>query len=98
MRWPLRRRSKEEELDEEILAHLAIEAKQRIEYGETAEDAEHSARREFGNIAMVKEVTRNMWGYAQFESLVQDLKYAGKGLLRTPGFAAVAILILALGI
>ena len=98
MRWPRRRQSKEEELEEEILAHLAIEAKQRIDDGETPEEAERSARREFGNVAIVKEVTRNMWGYGQLESLAQDVKYAIKGMRRTPGFVAVAILILALGI
>ena len=98
MRWPLHRRSKEEELEEEILAHLAIEAKQRIEDGQTPREAERSARREFGNIAMVQEVTRSTWGYGRLEGLVQDLKYAGKGMRRTPAFTAAAILILALGI
>src|SRR5258707_5808541 len=98
MRWPLRRESNEEELDEEILAHLAIEAKQRVDAGETPQEAERSARREFGNIGMVKEVTRGMWGYGQLEALVRDLKYAGKGMHRTPGFTIVAILILAIGI
>jgi len=69
MRWPVRRHSKEEELEEEILAHLAIEARQRVEDGETPEEAERSAHREFGNVAIVKEVTRGMWGYGQLESL-----------------------------
>jgi hypothetical protein len=74
MRWPLRRQSKEEELDEEILAHLAIEAKRRVEAGETPEEAERSARREFGNAGMVKEVTRGMWRFNQFEAIAQDLR------------------------
>ncbi|SPE43383.1 conserved membrane hypothetical protein [Candidatus Sulfopaludibacter sp. SbA3] len=98
MRWPLRRPSKEEELEEEILAHLAIEAKRRIDEGQTPLDAERSARRAFGNVAIVKEVTRSMWGHGHLDSLAQDLQYAVKGMRRTPGFTAVAILILALGI
>jgi putative ABC transport system permease protein len=97
MRW-LRRKSKEEELDEEIQAHLAIEAKQRVDAGETRAQAERSARREFGNVAIVKEVTRGMWGFGLLDALARDLKYAAKAMRRTPGFALVAILILALGI
>jgi hypothetical protein len=96
--WRFRRRSKEQELDEEILAHLAIEVKRRIEAGEIPEDAERAARRQFGNVALVKEVTRGEWGFAWLGVLAQDAKYGMRAMRKTPGFAAVVILTLALGL
>lgn len=98
MRWFRSRRRKEQELEDEIQAHLAIEAKQRMERGETPRQAERSAMREFGNLGMVKEVTRAMWGYHRLESILQDLKFAVRTMRKTPGFSLVAIATLALGI
>lgn len=96
MRWPWRRR--DEELDEEIRAHLAFEIEQRTGRGEAPEEAARSAMRDFGNIGLVKEVTRSMWGHGWIESVAQDLKYAVRGMCRTPGFTLTAMLILAIGI
>lgn len=64
MRWPFRPDSREEDLDEEIRAHLAIEIERRMERGETATEAARAAQRDFGNLVLVKEVTRGMWGTA----------------------------------
>jgi predicted permease len=93
-----RRRRLNRELDEEIRAHLAIEKQERMDRGETAEQAEQNARRTLGNELMIKEVTREMWGWTAVERVWRDTVYALRQLKRSPGFAAVAILSLALGI
>ncbi len=70
----------------------------RMERGEPPAVAGVSARREFGNVDLVKEVTRDMWGWASVDRLRQDVGYAARVLRKSPAFASVAILSIALGV
>ena len=86
------------ELDEELQAHLRMAAQDRLERGEPNNEAEDAARRELGNLQLVKEVTRSMWGWTWLERLIQDLRYTLRTLRQDLGFTTVAVLTVALGV
>ena len=86
------------ELQEEIDAHLRMAIADRVARGETAETARQAAAREFGNIPLVQDVTRDMWGQAWLEQLGRDVRYALRQLRKSPGFSITATVMLAVAI
>jgi predicted permease len=91
-------RDRDAELREEIQSHLAMATDDRIARGEAPGAAASAARRELGNVSQIQEATRDVWGRRWIEQAAQDVRYALRTFRRAPGFAAVAILSLALGI
>jgi predicted permease len=97
MRW-WRRKNREEDLERELRSDLELEAAEQQENGLFSEDAHYAARRAFGNTTLIKEETREMWGWTSLERLWQDTRYALHILGKNYNFTIVAILSLALGI
>jgi predicted permease len=97
MRW-WRRGKRNADLERELQSDLELEEEEQRERGLSAEEARYAARRAFGNPALIREQTRETWGWAPLERLWQDARFALRQFSKNRRFAAICIATLALGI
>ena len=97
--WPyLGRRQAEEDLQEELRLHLELERERLRDAGVPEEEASRAARRKLGNAPLIRERTRDVWGWRWLDDLGRDVRHAARGLRRELGFTATVVCLLALGI
>jgi len=92
------RRHRYDELSESIREHLDEKIEDMIDHGMTREEAERKARREFGNVTLIEQRSREVWQWPTLESLWADTKYVLRRLRRAPLFTAIALITLAVAV
>jgi len=92
------RRRRYDDLSVSIQEHIAERADELVEEGMPRQQAEQAAKREFGNVALIEQRSREAWQWTALESVLSDVRFALRRLLKSPGFTATILLTLAIGI
>jgi hypothetical protein len=98
VRMLLLRRREAQQLDVELQFHIDQQIAENLASGMTPQEARYAALRLFGNPTLLGEQSRATWSWNGLDSLLHDLRYSVRTLCRAPGFAAIAIVVMALGI
>ena len=85
------------EVERELQSDLELEEEEQRERGLAPEEARYAALRAFGNPSLISEQTRDVWGWERLETLLRDLRISIRTLARQPGFSALAMLVIAVG-
>jgi len=93
-----RRSRRDDELRDEVALHLELRRQALIDAGTDPGDASSQAQRMFGNATVIREETREMWGFPSLDTLAQDVRYGARLLRRSPTVTAASIVSLAIGI
>jgi putative ABC transport system permease protein len=97
MKW-WRTRKRDADVERELQSDLQLEEEEQLEHGIASEEARYAALRAFGNPTVIHEQTREVWSWGRLETFLRDLRISIRTLARQPGFSAVAMLVIAVGI